>query len=102
MTCSCLHVDAVSLSLSLFSSSSSSFPPSTDKLEKKCDELTSYHQTLLMEKEDLDHMLKETQQRMDSMSISGSESGYLQKCTTAAEPNLDHLKKEVRLYIPMC
>ena len=77
-----------SLSLSLPS------PPSiADKLEQRCDELTSYHQTLLMEKSELNQMLNETQQKMESLSISGSEGGSPQRSTS--EPNIEHLRKEV-------
>lgn len=66
---------------------------STDKLEQQYDELTSYHQTLLMEKSELNQMLSETQQRMESLSISGSEGGSPQQSTS--ELNIEHLRKEV-------
>ena len=94
-----MNGDEFSLSLLLFSIPSSFsfsflFP---DKLEQRCDELTSYHQTLLMEKSELNQMLNETQQRMESLSISGSESGSPQR--SASEPNIEQLRKEARYII---
>lgn len=65
-----------------------------DKLEQRCDELTSYHQTLLLEKSELNQVLSETQQRMESLSISGSEGGSPQRSTS--EPNVEHLRRELR------
>ena len=65
----------------------------SDKLEQRCDELTSYHQTLLLEKSELNQVLNETQQRMESLSISGSEGGSPQRSTS--EPNVEHLRREV-------
>ena len=43
-----------------------------------------------MQKSELNQMLSETQQRMESLSISGSSP---QRSTS--EPNIEHLRKEV-------